>query len=300
MLEVYRDFAENVMAIPVIPGQKSESEKFAGAHRTYCLEAMMQDGRALQFATSHDLGQNFAKAFDVKFTDEQNVEQFAWQTSWGLSTRTIGGLIMAHSDDKGLIVPPRLAPIQVVVVPLWFKDEQRAEVLSQAEKIAALLKTVGVRVKIDQKEGRPGEKFYEWEKKGVPLRLELGPKDLLNEKVVVARRDSGEKEDVSFSNLAIEIPKRLEEIQGALFARAKAYRDQRSVRVDTWDAFKMAIENGKFVLAHWCGEAEVEAKIKEETNATIRCLPFEAPEEKGVCVLSGKPSQRRVVFARAY
>lgn len=300
MLEIYRDFAENVMAVPVIVGQKSESEKFAGALRTYCLEAMMQDGKALQFATSHNLGQNFAKAFDVKYTDENNVEQFAWQTSWGLSTRSIGGLIMTHSDDKGLVVPPRLAPIQAVVIPLVFKDEQRADVTAHAEKLGATLKAAGVRIRVDKKDGRPGEKFFEWEKKGVPVRVELGPKDIAANACVLARRDTGEKITVSLDDVATVLPKLLEEIHTTLYERALAYRTEKTVRVDTWDDFVKAIEDGKFVLAHWSGEAADEAKIKEETNATIRCIPFDAKDEAGTCVLTGKPSERRVLFAKSY
>lgn len=300
MLEVYREFAEDVMAIPVIPGQKSESEKFAGALRTYCLEAMMQDGKALQFATSHNLGQNFAKAFDVKFTDENNIIQHAWQTSWGLSTRSIGGLIMTHSDDKGLVLPPRLAPIQAVVLPLMFKGADEKELMTKADEVGVMLKAAGIRVKVDHKEGRPGEKFYEWEKKGVPVRVELGPKDIAANSCVLARRDTSEKVTVSLDALTTELPKLLEDIQTSLYNRALAMRNERTVRVDSWDEFKAAIEDGKFVMAHWSGDADDEAKIKEETNATIRCLPFSEKDEEGVCVFSGKPSKRRVLFAKAY
>ncbi len=300
MLEVYRDFAENVMAIPVIPGQKSESEKFAGALRTYCLEAMMQDGKALQFATSHHLGQNFAKAFHVTFTDEQNTEQFCHQTSWGLSTRSIGGLIMTHSDDKGLVVPPRLAATQVVIIPLWFKDEQREGILSAAKSIEERLKRVGIRVKVDTKEGRPGEKIFAWEKKGVPLRLELGPKDLDAGVAVVARRDTGEKTSLSLDVLDKEIPQLLEQIHETLLARARAYRDEKIVAVDTWEDFVAAIERGCFVRAHWDGDSATEAKIKELTNATIRCIPFSEKPEEGACVMTGRPSSTRVIFARSY
>ncbi len=300
MFEVYRDFAENIMAIPVVPGRKTESERFAGAHTTYCLEAMMQDGKALQFGTSHYLADNFAKAFDVKYTDQNNVEQFCHQTSWGVSTRMIGGLIMTHSDDKGLVVPPRLAPIQAVVIPLVFKDEQRADVLANADKLGEVLKTAGIRIRVDRKEGRPGEKFFEWEKKGVPVRVELGPKDIAANSCILARRDTGEKVTVSLDDVATVLPKLLEEIQSALYTRALTSRNENTVRVDTWDDFKAAIESSKFVLAHWSGEAADEAKIKEETNATIRCIPFDSVEETGVCVLSGKPSRRRVLFAKAY
>lgn len=300
MLEVYRDFAENIMAIPVIPGQKSESEKFAGALRTYCLEAMMQDGKALQFVTSHHLGQNFAKAFGVKYTDEQNTEQYCHQTSWGLSTRTIGALIMTHGDDKGLVVPPRLAATQVVIIPLWFKSEQRDAVLAAARAVGADLISARVRVKIDEKEGRPGEKIFAWEKKGVPVRIEIGPKDIEAGRVIVARRDTGEKKEIALEHIATELPALLEDIQTSLFHRAKAYRDAKIVDGETWEQFKAAIEGGNFVRAHWDGSEETEAKIKEETNATIRCIPFDAQEEKGVCVYSGKLSNKRVIFARAY
>lgn len=300
MLEIYRDFAENMMAIPVIAGQKSESEKFAGALRTYCLEAMMQDGKALQFSTSHHLGQNFAKAFDVKFNDENNNLEFAWQTSWGLSTRSIGGLIMTHSDDKGLVLPPRIAPIQAVVIPLMFKGTDEQEVLNKADEVGAILKNAGVRVKVDHKIGRPGEKFFEWEKKGVPMRVELGPKDIAANACVLARRDTGEKITVSLNDVATELPKLLEDIQASLYNRALTMRNERTVQVDNWEDFKTAIEAGQFVLAHWSGDENDEAKIKEETNATIRCLPFDQKDEDGLCVYSGKPSTRRVLFAKAY
>lgn len=299
MLETYRDFAENVMAVPVIPGQKSDSERFAGALRTYCLEAMMQDGKALQFATSHNLGQNFAKAFDVKFSDQNNETQYVWQTSWGLSTRSIGGLIMTHSDDKGLVVPPRLAPIQAVIIPLIFKEGQE-EVLAKAEEVGAMLKAAGMRIKVDTKEGRPGEKFFAWEKKGVPVRIEIGPKDVAANACVVARRDTGEKVTVSLNDIVTTLPPLLEDIHTTLYNRALSYRTERTVRIDTWEDFTRAIEEGKFIIAHWDGTAETEAKIKEETNATIRCMPFDAKDETGVCVYSGKPSTRRVVFAKSY
>ena len=300
MLEVYRWFSEDVLAVPVIPGRKSDSERFAGAQITYTVEAMMQDGKALQFGTSHHLGQNFAKAFGLKYTDESNVEQFCWQTSWGVSTRMIGALIMTHSDDRGLVVPPRLASVQVIVIPLWFKDEQKESVLAKAEAVAADLKKAGIRVKVDKKEGRPGEKIFAWEKKGVPVRIEIGPKDIEAGKAVVARRDTGEKADVPFDQITSALPAMLEDIHESLFARAKAYREAKTVTVNTYEEFKAAIEGGNFVRAHWCGDADVEAKIKEETNATIRCIPFAEPEEAGTCVYSGKPSSTRVIFARAY
>ncbi len=300
MLDVYRDFAEQYLAVPVVRGRKTDSERFAGAHTTYCVEAMMQDGKALQFGTSHFLGDNFARAFGVKFTDQSNVEQFGWQTSWGVSTRMIGGLIMTHSDDKGLVVPPKIAPVQVVVIPLWFKEEQCAEVLAAAETLMAELVASGVRVKIDARDLRPGEKIFTWEKKGVPVRIELGPKDLVAGTGVVARRDGGEKENVSLAEMSTRIPVLLDAIQTSLFDRALALRETETVSVDTWEAFVAAIEAGKFVQAHWCGDADVEAQIKTETAATIRCIPFDRKEEPGVCIKTGRPSTGRVLFARSY
>jgi prolyl-tRNA synthetase len=300
MLEVYRKFAEDILAIPVIPGEKTESERFAGAAKTYCLEAMMQDGKALQFATSHHLGQNFAKVFDVKFAAENGELEYGWQTSWGLSTRTIGALIMTHSDDKGLVLPPRLAQYQVVIVPIVPKPDAAELVRTNADELAIRLREAGLRVKVDYRDMRPGEKFFEWEKKGVPVRIELGPKDIAAKTAVVVRRDSGEKESVSLEGIVEALPNVLEDIQTVLFNRALEYRKEKTVSVDSWDNFKTEIEKGKFVMAHWSGEADVEAKIKEETNATIRCIPFDQPDEEGVCILSGKPSLRRVVFAKSY
>ncbi len=300
MLDIYKDFAENYMAIPVIPGQKSESEKFAGAHATYTCEAMMQDGKALQFATSHNLGQNFAKVFDVTFLDDQSTKQYGWQTSWGLSTRTIGGLIMTHSDDKGLVLPPKIASIQVVIIPIIPKEWDAELVTEETRALAENLITAGISVHIDKRDIRPGEKFYEWEKKGVPVRIEIGPKDIAANTVVVARRDTSEKKVFPLTNIAEEIPALLDTIQADMLMRAKAYREEKTVSVDTWDAFVEKIEAGNFVLAHWCGDVKVEAEIKELTGATIRCIPFEQPEEEGVCIKSGKPSHKRVVFAKSY
>lgn len=301
MLDIYRDFAENFMAIPVIPGVKSESEKFAGALRTYTVEAMMQDGKALQFATSHHLGQNFSRPFDVKFLDENERTEYGWQTSWGLSTRVIGGLIMTHSDDLGLVLPPRIAPIQVVIIPIGEGNEKFSEVLSKARSIQEDLKNASVSVKIDERSDmRPGEKFFEWEKKGVPIRLEIGPKDLASNKVVVARRDTSTKKDIGFNTLVEEIKSELEAIQKNLFDRALRYREEKTKKVDTWDQFREAIEGGNFVLAHWCEDKEVEAEIKKETSATIRCIPFDTVDEAGVCIKSGRPSKRRVIFAKSY
>src|SRR3989339_326493 len=301
MLEIYRDFAENFMAVPVIPGMKSESEKFAGALKTYTVEAMMQDGKALQFATSHNLGQNFSKPFDVKFLDENEHTQYGWQTSWGLSTRVIGGLIMTHSDDSGLVLPPKLAPTQIVIIPVGQGNEAFPQVLLSVEKISETLKTEGLRVKVDKRDNlRPGEKFFEWEKKGIPIRVEIGPKDLAADKVVVVRRDTGEKKDVSMQEITSTVKNDLEVIQKDLFAKALEYQKQKTRTVDTWEDFRTAIEEGCFVLAHWCGDKEVEAEIKKETAATIRCIPFNQIEEDGKCIKTGRPSKGRVIFAKSY
>ncbi len=300
MLEVYRDFAENVLAIPVIPGVKSESEKFAGALRTYALEAMMQDGKALQFSTSHLLGQNFSKVFDINFLDAAGEKQYGWQTSWGLSTRVLGGLIMVHSDDKGLVLPPKIASIQVIITTIGSSDEDRTATGAIAATIATELKAAGLLVRIDDRDLRPGEKFYEWEKKGVPLRLEIGPKDLADNAAVLVRRDTGEKQRVALSEIVTSAENLLTTIQTDLFERALAMQKEKTKSVDSWDDFVATIEAGNFALAHWCGDADVEAEIKEATGATTRCIPFDQPEEAGICIKSGKPSQKRVIFAKAY
>ena len=298
-LDVYRVFAEESMATPVFAGLKSDAERFAGAVRTYCIEAMMQDGKALQAGTSHMLGQNFAKSFNVKFQDENGTEQYAWQTSWGVSTRLIGGLIMTHSDDKGLVLPPKLAPYQVVIVPIG-KDEELENVMAKAEEIAAALVEQGVRVKIDKRDYmRPGPKFFEWEKKGVPVRIELGPKDLAAGQATIARRDTSEKQTASYEGIEDAIKDILEQIQTNLYDRALEHRNAHMVKVDNYDEFKSKLE-GNFVLAHWCGGAECEAKVKEETKATIRCIPFDQASENGNCVICGKQSKGRVIFARSY
>ncbi|MBI4121789.1 MAG: proline--tRNA ligase [Parcubacteria group bacterium] len=299
MLEVYRVFAEEIMAVPVTPGMKSESERFAGALRTYTIEAMMQDGKALQFGTSHNLGQNFAKAFDVMFLDRNQEKQFAWQTSWGVSTRTIGGLIMTHSDDKGLVLPPKIAPIQAVITTIG-QGAEREAVEKKALELAAALKAAGIRSHIDSRDLRPGEKYFEWEKKGVPVRIELGPKDVAKGVGILVRRDTGEKSTAALGELADMVHQLLASIQTGLYNRALEYRQAKTKTVDTWDDFTAAIESGHFVLAHWCGDSAVEKQIKEETGATIRCIPFAQPEEKGVCVKSGQPSTKRVIFAKAY
>ncbi|MCI0479080.1 proline--tRNA ligase [Candidatus Uhrbacteria bacterium] len=305
MLGVYRDFAEQVMAMPTIPGLKTDAERFAGAVRTYCIEAMMQDGKALQAGTSHMLGQNFAKAFDVKFLDADKTEQYAWQTSWGVSTRLIGGLIMTHGDDKGLVLPPSLAPHQVVIVPIG-ADKDRDAVMEKAQEISGLLVEKGVRVKIDGRDTlRPGAKFFEWEKKGVPMRIEIGPKDLAAGQVMVARRDTSEKQALSEEGLVDGILDVLGQIQSNLLERATAFRDAHTVDVDDMKTLTRKVE-GNFVRAHWCGGAECEAKVKEETKATIRCIPMEGEtgngkrEGKGTCVVCGKTSDGRVIFAKAY
>src|SRR3989344_7518654 len=299
MLEIYRDFAENVMAIPAILGVKTESEKFAGALKPYSVETMMQDGKALQFSTSHNLGQNFSKPFNVKFLDEKGDTQYGWQTSWGLSTRVIGGLIMVHSDDVGLVLPPRLAPVQVVVVPIGAGNEKWANVLVAAKSIADDLKNkLNLKVKFDDRDMRPGEKFFEWERKGVPLRIEIGPKDLDAGKVVFVRRDTGEKKSVLQKDFQDSVINELDSIQKNLFERALKYRKDKTKRVDNWEDFKKEIEGDNFVFAHWCGDGDVEAEIKKETGATIRCIPFDEPLEEGKCIKTGKFSKQRVLFAR--
>lgn len=300
MLEIYKDFAENYMAIPVITGMKSDSEKFAGALKTYAVEAMMQDGKALQFATSHNLGQNFAKVFNVKFLDQKNTEQYGWQTSWGLSTRTIGALIMTHSDDKGLVLPPKIASIQVVLTTIVPSEKDKGSISEKAQEIAKKLKEAGMRTHVDLRDLRPGEKFYEWEKKGVPIRIELGPKDIANNSAMLVRRDTGEKKSTSLDTLIDVVSALLNEIQSNLYQRALEYRERKTKSVDTWDDFVKEISNDNFVLAHWSGDEEVESQIKEETGATIRSIPFLQKEEDGLCVKSGKKSTGRVLFAKAY
>lgn len=302
MLVVYQEFAEKYLAMPVIPGKKSESEKFAGAVTTYTIEAMMQDGKALQSGTSHMLGQNFAKPFEVKFLNSKSEWEYVWQTSWGVSTRMIGGLIMEHSDDKGLVLPPKIAPLHVVIIPVWAdENEEKSVVFAKAEEIAKDLKKKGLEVEIDKRDMRPGPKFFEWERKGVPVRIEIGPKDLASESVIVVRRDTGEKEKVKEKEAEKYVLDLLEKIQEDLFKKAAKFRDENSQKVESWEEFKKVLEEkGGFLLAHWCGSAECEAKIKEKTKATIRCIPFDQKKEKGKCVLCGKESEGRVIFAKAY
>jgi prolyl-tRNA synthetase len=302
MLEVYATFAEEFMALPVIRGVKSESERFAGAVDTYCIEALMQDGKALQAGTSHFLGQNFAKAFEVKFLNKENKQEYVWATSWGVSTRLIGALVMAHSDDQGLVLPPKIAPLQVVIVPIYKGEEQKAQNDAKAKEIMNELKAQGIRVKYDDNDNaRPGWKFAEHEMKGVPVRIALGARDLQNNVAEVARRDTKEKASVSLDGIAQHIQQLLNDIQSALFNKAKAYREEHITKADSWDEFvKVLDEKGGFVAAHWDGTAETEEAIKEKTKATIRCIPLNNAQEDGVDILSGKPSRQRVLFARAY
>ncbi len=302
MLEVYATFAEEFMAVPVIRGIKTESERFAGAVDTYCIEALMQDGKALQSGTSHFLGQNFAKAFDVKFSNRENQLEYVWATSWGVSTRLVGAVVMAHSDDDGLILPPRIAPWQVVIVPIFKGDDQKKMIDEKVQGIMDELKALGVRVKYDDNDNaRPGWKFAEYEMKGVPVRLALGARDLEKNVVEVARRDTKEKTVVSLDGIAGYTERLLQEIQQQLFRKAKAYRDDHITRADSWEEFvRLLDEKGGFISAHWDGTAETEEAIKEKTKATIRCIPLNNPPEEGTCILTGKPSGQRVLFARAY
>ncbi len=313
MLDVYRDVYQDLLAIPVIRGMKTASEKFAGALETYCVEAMMQDGKSLQGATSHDLGQNFGKAFNVTFQNKEGVREHVWQTSWGCTTRTIGALIMVHSDDGGLVLPPRVAPIHVAIVPIYRKDDERVRVLEVASKIAAELREDGLVVKVDDREGiKPGAKYYEWERKGVPLRIEIGPRDIDAGTVMIKRRvapvdadGKQKKETLPMKSLGVSIGKVLDEFQEFLFVQAKARREANTLVVDTWKEFEevFADQSSKFVWAHWDGTSETESAIKESTKATIRCiaLPGEGPApEAGKCIKTGKPSRQRVLFAKNY
>ncbi len=301
MLDVYAEFAEKFMAIPVLRGLKSENERFAGALDTYCIEALMQDGKALQAGTSHFLGQNFAKAFDVKFTSKEGKLEYVWATSWGVSTRLVGALIMAHSDDNGLVLPPKLAPIQVVIVPIYKNEEQYKLVCDKADELRKDLLKKGIRVKFDDRDThKPGWKFNEYEFKGVPLRLAIGPRDVENETIEIARRDTLEKSVYNQKDLANKIEHLLEAIQDNLYRKAFTFRDSKTYYADSWDEFKELLEKGGFIYAHWDGTAETEQKIKEETKATIRCIPFNNKKDEGKCIYSGKPSSQRVVFALAY
>lgn len=301
MLDVYADFAENFMAIPVIKGVKTANERFAGAVDTYCIEALMQDGKALQAGTSHFLGQNFAKAFEVKFTGKDGKQDFVWATSWGVSTRLMGALIMTHSDDKGLVLPPKLAPFQVVIVPIYRSDEEYQTVCDAGRSIKKELERFGVRVKLDDRDThKPGFKFNEYELRGVPLRIAIGPRDVANGTVEVARRDTLEKEVLQMADLSNKVVHLLEQIQQNLYTKALAHREQNTHKADHWDEFIQKLDIGGFVYAHWDGSSETEEKIKDLTKATIRCIPLGNPSEEGRCILTGNPSTQRVIFARAY
>ena len=302
ILDLYADFVENWMAVPVIKGVKTPNERFAGAEDTYCIEALMQDGKALQAGTSHFLGQNFAKAFDVKFSDKTNQLDYVWATSWGVSTRLIGGLVMTHSDDQGLVLPPKIAPLQVVIVPIYKGEEQKALIDTKVNDFIKSFKAAGIRVKYDDSDNqRPGWKFAEYELKGVPVRIAIGARDLENNQVEIARRDTKEKTTVSMDGLTNTVSGLLEEIQTNLFERSKKYRDEHITKVDTWDEFVQILDSkAGFVSAHWDGSPATEEKIKELTKATIRCIPLNNVQETGKCILTGNPSSQRVLFARAY
>lgn len=301
MLKVYADFAEKWMAVPVIQGVKSETERFAGALDTYTIEAMMQDGKALQSGTSHFLGQNFAKSFDVTFLNKENKPEYVWATSWGVSTRLMGALIMVHSDDNGLVLPPNLAPIQVVMIPIYKNDEQLNAIREKLQPVILELQAAGVSVKLDDSDNkRPGFKFADYELKGVPVRLAMGARDLENNTIELMRRDTLEKENVSFDNIAQHVTELLTDIQNNLFEKARHYRDAHIYECDNYDEFKIKVKDGGFFLCHWDGTAETEAKIKEETQATIRCIPFGYEQTEGVDMVSGKPAKYRVIIARSY
>ncbi|MFI3322544.1 MAG: proline--tRNA ligase [Rikenellaceae bacterium] len=302
MINVYADFAQNWMAVPVVIGHKSENERFAGAEDTLTIEALMQDGKALQSGTSHFLGQNFAKAFDVKFAGREGQMDYVWATSWGVSTRLMGALIMAHSDNNGLVLPPKLAPIQVAMIPIYKGEEQLKAVMERIDAIATKLKSLGVSVKVDDRDNvRSGFKFAEYELKGVPVRLAMGARDVQNGTIEVARRDTLEKNTISVEGIEEYIVALLDEIQNNIFQKALDFRAEKTTKVDTYDEFKQVLDQkGGFVLAHWDGTVETEEQIKAETKATIRCIPVDAPQEEGVCILTGKPSNKRVLFARSY
>lgn len=301
MLEVYRAFLEEDLAVPVIPGRKSEGQKFPGALRTYTVEALMGDGKALQSGTSHNLGDHFAKAYDVMYLDENNQRRYVWTTSWGMSTRIVGAVIMVHGDQQGLILPPRVAPFQVVIVPIWRKDDEQSAVLAAVDLVASSLKKAGIRVKVDASEQKTaGWKFNEWELKGVPLRVEIGPRDVQNNSVMLARRDNRVKESVGMDALAARVAEVLDEIQKALYQRAVEFRDSHTYTASTYDDLIEGVKQGGFVQAFWCGDASCEDKIKDDTKATNRCIPLEQRGDSGKCIVCGKPSSTRALFARAY
>ena len=301
MLDVYSEFAEKTLAIPVLKGVKTANERFAGALDTYCIEALMQDGKALQAGTSHFLGQNFAKAFDVQFTNHEGKKEFVWATSWGVSTRLMGALIMAHSDDQGLVLPPKLAPTQVVIVPIYKGDDQLKLITATVDKIITKLKAKNISVKYDDRDThKPGWKFSEYELKGIPVRIAIGPRDLENGTVEVARRDTKEKSVMQLTDLSIKIEHLLEQIQDNIYRRASDFRETHTFKADSYDEFKAKLDEGGFVMAHWDGTTETELKIKDETKATIRCIPINNKQESGKCIYTGNPSTQRVVFARSY
>lgn len=302
MLDIYADFAENIMALPVVKGVKTANERFAGAEDTFCIEALMQDGKALQAGTSHFLGQNFAKAFDVKFTDKENKLDYVWGTSWGVSTRLMGALIMAHSDDDGLVLPPNLAPIQVVMVPIYKGEDQLNIIKEKADYLKGVFKSKNISFEFDGRDTqKPGWKFAQYELQGVPLRIAMGQRDVENGTVEVARRDTKEKFTLEFDALEIEIPRLLEEIQANIYNKALNYRTEHTTLVNSYDEFKEILETkGGFISAHWDGDSATEDRVKEETKATIRCIPLDTIDEDGICIFTGKPSKRRVLFAKAY
>ncbi|MEA1876262.1 MAG: proline--tRNA ligase [Bacteroidota bacterium] len=301
ILDVYSDFAENYLGIPVIKGLKTENEKFAGAVETFCIEALMQDGKALQAGTSHFLGQNFAKAFDVKYANKEGKTEHVWATSWGVSSRLIGALIMAHSDDNGLVLPPKLAPFQTVIIPIYRKPEEREQTVDRAHQIKKELLEKGISVKVDDRDThKPGWKFAEYELKGVPVRLAIGPRDLQNGTIEVARRDTLTKEVHPQENIAERIDQLMQDIQNSIFNKALEFRMANTKEANTWDEFLERLDDGGFVLAHWDGSTETEKLIQEQTKATIRCIPMDTPSEEGTCIKTGKPSKGRVIFAKAY
>ncbi len=302
MIDVYKDFAENWMGVPVLQGTKTESERFAGALETFTIEALMQDGKALQSGTSHFLGQNFAKAFDVKFTDQSGKLDYVWATSWGVSTRLMGALIMAHSDDNGLVLPPKLAPTQVVIIPIHKSDEQLQQIREKVPSIKKQLEEKGLSVKFDDRDThKPGWKFSEYELKGIPVRLAIGPRDLENDTIEVARRDTMEKEVISQDQVVDHVEHLMTDIQNTIYNKALKFREDNTYKTDDYEEFKDILNNkGGFVEAHWDGTSETEEKIKEDTKATIRCVPVDSEKEEGKCIVTGKPSKQRVVFARAY
>lgn len=301
MLNVYKKFAQEYLAMPVISGTKSELEKFAGADFTTCIEAMMQDKKALQAGTSHMLGQNFAKVFDVKFLNEDSEQEYGYQTSWGVSTRMIGGLIMTHSDDNGLIVPPKIAPTHAVIIPIFSDEKEKKDVMQSAKELAEKLESADLKIILDERDERPGSKFFEWEKKGVPIRVEIGPKDIKNNSVVAVRRDTGEKEQVKQDECAKKIPKILHDIQKNLFEKASGFLKDNTHDSQSWDEFKKIIlEEGGFVNAYWCGNSKCEQEVKDDTKATIRCIPFMQGKVDGKCIHCKKKGKQKVVFAKAY